>query len=128
MCVHCVWLEGVVEGEDGCAVRHCAAPALRHTHRPTLPNPPAPAPPRPARPLQGETEAIGKLLERTMLQRYGPAELGDHFMIMDTICDATQARRRCCCDCCCCCCCCCCRYEPAPAFAAHAMHCSAFLQ
>jgi hypothetical protein len=43
-------------------------------------------------PLQGETEAIGKLLERTQLQKYGPAELGQRFMVMDTICDATQAR------------------------------------
>lgn len=42
--------------------------------------------------LQGETEAIGKLLERTMLQKYGPAELGQRFMVMDTICDATQVR------------------------------------
>jgi 4-hydroxy-3-methylbut-2-enyl diphosphate reductase len=43
--------------------------------------------------LKGETEAIGKLLERTMLQKYGPAELNDRFMIMDTICDATQERQ-----------------------------------
>jgi 4-hydroxy-3-methylbut-2-enyl diphosphate reductase IspH len=41
---------------------------------------------------QGETEAIGKLLEKTQLQKYGPAELNQRFMIMDTICDATQAR------------------------------------
>lgn len=43
--------------------------------------------------LKGETEAIGKLLERTMLQKYGPAELGQRFMVMDTICDATQYRQ-----------------------------------
>ena len=30
------------------------------------------------------------MLESTQLQKYGPAELGDRFMIMDTICDATQ--------------------------------------
>lgn len=40
---------------------------------------------------QGDTEAIGKMLERTQLQKYGPVELSDRFMIMDTICDATQA-------------------------------------
>ncbi|KAI7835626.1 hypothetical protein COHA_010482 [Chlorella ohadii] len=43
--------------------------------------------------LKGETEAIGKLLERTQLQKYGPAELSQRFMVMDTICDATQYRQ-----------------------------------
>ncbi len=43
--------------------------------------------------LKGETEAIGKLLEKTMMQKFGPATLNDHFMIMDTICDATQERQ-----------------------------------
>lgn len=43
--------------------------------------------------LKGETEAIGKLLEKTMMQKYGPAELAQHFMVMDTICDATQERQ-----------------------------------
>ena len=43
--------------------------------------------------LKGETEASGKLLEKTMMEKYGPAELNNHFMIMDTICDATQERQ-----------------------------------
>jgi 4-hydroxy-3-methylbut-2-enyl diphosphate reductase len=29
--------------------------------------------------LKSETEDIGRLFERTMLQRYGPAELSEHF-------------------------------------------------
>lgn len=40
--------------------------------------------------LRNETMAIGKLLERTMMEKYGPADLKDHYMVMDTICDATQ--------------------------------------
>ncbi|MBW4699317.1 MAG: 4-hydroxy-3-methylbut-2-enyl diphosphate reductase [Aphanocapsa lilacina HA4352-LM1] len=43
--------------------------------------------------LKGETERIGKLFERTMMRRYGPANLADHFMSHDTICDATQERQ-----------------------------------
>ena len=43
--------------------------------------------------LKSETEAIGKLLEQTMLQKYGPTELNDHFMSFNTICDATQERQ-----------------------------------
>lgn len=42
--------------------------------------------------LKGETQEIGKMLERTMMEKYGPAELNDHFLLMDTICDATQVR------------------------------------
>ncbi len=33
------------------------------------------------------------MFERTMLQRYGPAELNDHFLAFNTICDATQERQ-----------------------------------
>ena len=43
--------------------------------------------------LKGETEAIGKLFEHTMLQKYGPQVLNDHFLAFNTICDATQERQ-----------------------------------
>ena len=43
--------------------------------------------------LKSETEEIGKLFERTMLQRFGPTELNDHFLAFNTICDATQERQ-----------------------------------
>ena len=43
--------------------------------------------------LKSETEQIGKLLEQTMLQKYGPTELDRHFMSFNTICDATQERQ-----------------------------------
>merc|ERR1711907_108611 len=34
--------------------------------------------------LKGETEAIGKLFQKTMLEKHGPAELDQHFVVMDT--------------------------------------------
>ncbi len=43
--------------------------------------------------LKGETEDIGKLFERTMLKKYGPTALNQHFMAFNTICDATQERQ-----------------------------------
>lgn len=43
--------------------------------------------------LKSETEQIGKLFERTMMKKYGPAELNDHFQSFNTICDATQERQ-----------------------------------
>lgn len=43
--------------------------------------------------LKDETEAIGKLFERTMLQKYGPQVLNEHFLAFNTICDATQERQ-----------------------------------
>jgi len=43
--------------------------------------------------LKSETEEIGRLFERTMLQRYGPANLDEHFLAFNTICDATQERQ-----------------------------------
>lgn len=43
--------------------------------------------------LKSETEAIGKLFEQTMIKKYNPAELNQHFMSFNTICDATQERQ-----------------------------------
>ncbi len=43
--------------------------------------------------LKSETEEIGRLFERTMLQRFGPVELNEHFLAFNTICDATQERQ-----------------------------------
>jgi len=43
--------------------------------------------------LKTETEEMGKLFERTMLKKYGPIELKEHFQSFNTICDATQERQ-----------------------------------
>ncbi len=43
--------------------------------------------------LKSETEQIGKLFETTMLKKYGPTTLNEHFMSFNTICDATQERQ-----------------------------------
>lgn len=43
--------------------------------------------------LKSETEQIGKLFEKTMLEKYGPTEFNNHFMSFNTICDATQERQ-----------------------------------
>jgi 4-hydroxy-3-methylbut-2-enyl diphosphate reductase len=40
-----------------------------------------------------ETRAIGQLLQKTMMQKYGPVEANAHYMEFDTICDATQERQ-----------------------------------
>jgi 4-hydroxy-3-methylbut-2-en-1-yl diphosphate reductase len=43
--------------------------------------------------LKTETETIGKLFELTLMKKYGPTELDDHFLSFNTICDATQERQ-----------------------------------
>jgi 4-hydroxy-3-methylbut-2-en-1-yl diphosphate reductase len=43
--------------------------------------------------LKSETEDIGKLFEHTMLKKYGPVNLNNHFQTFNTICDATQERQ-----------------------------------
>ena len=43
--------------------------------------------------LKSETEEIGRLFEKTMLKKYGPAELNEHFLAFNTICDATEERQ-----------------------------------
>ena len=40
-----------------------------------------------------ETKEIGRMFEVSMLKKYGPASLSDHYAEFDTICDATQERQ-----------------------------------
>merc|ERR1719310_2741746 len=40
-----------------------------------------------------ETQAIGKLFEKTMMQAYGAENIKERFAAFDTICDATQVRQ-----------------------------------
>nr|ABB78089.1 1-hydroxy-2-methyl-2-(E)-butenyl 4-diphosphate reductase type 2 [Ginkgo biloba] len=43
--------------------------------------------------LKGETEDIGKLVEKTMMRRFGVENINEHFISFNTICDATQERQ-----------------------------------
>ena len=43
--------------------------------------------------LRGETEEVQRRIRRAMEQRYGAAEIGEHFRVFDTICGATQERQ-----------------------------------
>ncbi|KOP26511.1 4-hydroxy-3-methylbut-2-enyl diphosphate reductase [Hapalosiphon sp. MRB220] len=43
--------------------------------------------------LKRETEQIGKLFERTLMRKYGPSQINNHFLSFNTICDATQERQ-----------------------------------
>lgn len=40
-----------------------------------------------------ETRAIGQLLQKAMMKKYGPVDSKNHYMEFDTICDATQERQ-----------------------------------
>lgn len=40
-----------------------------------------------------ETRAVGQLLQKAVMERFGPQEVNDHYMEFDTICDATQERQ-----------------------------------
>lgn len=40
-----------------------------------------------------ETRAIGQLLQKTMMKKYGPQDVDNHYKEFDTICDATQERQ-----------------------------------
>ena len=39
-----------------------------------------------------ETRAIGQLMQKAMMKKFGPVDAKDHYSEFDTICDATQVR------------------------------------
>jgi 4-hydroxy-3-methylbut-2-en-1-yl diphosphate reductase len=39
-----------------------------------------------------ETKAIGQMLQKTMMKKFGPVDVNGHYYEFDTICDATQVR------------------------------------
>jgi 4-hydroxy-3-methylbut-2-enyl diphosphate reductase len=43
--------------------------------------------------LRGETEEVQRRLRRAMIQKYGEADIAQHFRFFDTICGATQDRQ-----------------------------------
>jgi len=44
--------------------------------------------------MKDETMLLGKLFERTMIRKYGPDKLKEHFLTSNTICDATHDRQK----------------------------------
>lgn len=40
-----------------------------------------------------ETKAIGQMLQKTMMKKFGPVDVNGHYYEFDTICDATQERQ-----------------------------------
>ena len=40
-----------------------------------------------------ETKAIGQLLQKAVMKKYGPGAVNEHYAEFDTICDATQERQ-----------------------------------
>lgn len=40
-----------------------------------------------------DTRAIGQMFQKAMIQKFGPIDIGKHYVEFDTICDATQERQ-----------------------------------